>query len=239
MLNSDVISRYPFAELLDYHLRKGGEGTIMSSQVDDPSRYGVIVSDENDLILGFEEKPKVFVSRAVNAGHYIFEPSVIDRVQLRETSIEREIFPQMVAERRLFVLPLEGYWMDIGTPQAFIDCIPIFLENEEKVLIDDTATIGPECAIGPNAVVGPGVTIGTVCCVQNSVIMAGSTIGCGTLISDSIVGWRSKIGSWVRVIGHSIFGEDVTVPDKLVLNGAVALPHKTIDRSLFQPTTVV
>jgi NDP-sugar pyrophosphorylase family protein len=97
MMNSDVISRYPFADLLEFHLRKGGEGTIMSNQVDDPSRYGVIMLDDNNLILGFEEKPKVFVGRVVNAGHHIFEPSVIDRVPLHETFIEREVFPRMVS----------------------------------------------------------------------------------------------------------------------------------------------
>jgi mannose-1-phosphate guanylyltransferase len=127
-----------------------------------------------------------------------FEPSVIDRIEPIATSVERDIFPQMAAEGRLFVMPLEAIWMDIGTPQAFIDCIPLFLENESKVLIDETAIIGEDCAIGPNVVIGPGVKIGAACCIKNAVVMEGAVIGLGTLIQDSIVGWRRKIGSWVR-----------------------------------------
>jgi mannose-1-phosphate guanylyltransferase len=90
MVNSDVLSRYPFAELMAFHKEKGGEGTIMSWDVEDPSRFGVILSDANGRISSFVEKPTTFVGRSINAGHYIFEPSVISRVKPVLTSIERE-----------------------------------------------------------------------------------------------------------------------------------------------------
>jgi mannose-1-phosphate guanylyltransferase len=239
MLNSDIISKYPFAELLQFHRAKGGEGTIMSWDVQDPSRFGVILSDEGQRITNFVEKPSTFVGRSINAGHYIFEPSIIDRVQPRPTSIERDIFPQMAKEGRLYVMPLEGIWMDIGTPQAFIDCIPIFLENENKVLIDETAEVGPDCEIGPNVVIGPRAKIGAACCLKNAVVMAGASIGVGTLILDSIVGWRGKIGSWVRLSDYAILGENVTVKDRLVLVGTSVLPHKVVEKSYFAPEVLI
>jgi mannose-1-phosphate guanylyltransferase len=239
MLNSDIISKYPFAELLAFHRAKGGEGTIMSWDVQDPSRFGVILSDDSQRITKFVEKPTTFVGRSINAGHYIFEPSIIERVRPEPMSIEREVFPAMARDGALFVMPLEGIWMDIGTPEAFIDCIPLFLENEEKVLIDETAEIGPEQSIGPNVVIGPRVKIGPACCIRNAVIMAGATIGVGTLIQDSIVGWGSKIGKWVTLSNHTILGEDVTVKDRVVLVGTNVLPHKSVDQCQYTPTTII
>lgn len=159
VLNSDVISRYPFQELLDIHIKNGGEGTIMSWDVEDPSRFGVIISDENGKILNFVEKPTTFVGRSINAGHYIFEPSILDRIPLQPTSIERETFPEMVKEGQLYVTPLNGFWADIGTPSSFIHGASLFLENEEKVLIGEKTIIGKNSKIGPNVVIGDNLKL--------------------------------------------------------------------------------
>ncbi|OHT10123.1 Nucleotidyl transferase family protein [Tritrichomonas foetus] len=239
MLNSDIISQYPFRDLLNFHLAKGGEGTIMSWDVEDPSRFGVILSDENQCITSFVEKPKNFVGNAINAGHYIFEPSVIDRIKPVPTSIEREIFPAMAAEHQLYVMKLNGFWMDIGTPEAFISCIPIYLQTATRVLIHETTKIAEDCIIGPNVVIGPNVKIEGCCCIQNSVIMANSVIGKGSCIQGSIVGWKNKIGSWVHLNSLCVFGEDVTIKDKCILNGVMVCPHKTIDQCYYQPEKII
>jgi mannose-1-phosphate guanylyltransferase len=239
MLNSDVISRFPLAELLEFHVRKGGEGTIMSWDVQDPSRFGVILSDENQRITSFVEKPTMFVGRSINSGHYIFEPEIIERVRPVLTSIEREIFPQMASEGKLFVVPLEGLWMDIGTPEGVLDCIPLFLEGEKKVLIDESAEIGPDCQIGPNVVIGPNVKIGAACCIQNAVVMAGSRVGNGALIMDSIIGWNARIGKWARILSKSCFGEDVTVGDRLVVQETIVLPHKAVTQNYMERTIIL
>jgi mannose-1-phosphate guanylyltransferase len=213
----------------------------MSWNVEDPRRFGVILSNESGQITEFVEKPpNADLGRSINAGHYIFEPSVIDRIRKDEPmSIEREVFPQMAAERKLYVMPLDGIWMDIGTPKAFIDCIPLFLENKDGVLIDETATIGEGCQIGPNVVIGPRVAIGEHCFIQNAVILDDSTVGCGSLIVGSIVGWKNKIGKWVRILEETVLGEDVVVKDTLVLRGVIVCPHKMIDRSYYEPDKVI
>jgi mannose-1-phosphate guanylyltransferase len=240
MLNSDIISSYPFRDLLNFHLAHGGEGSLMSWEVEDPSRFGVILHNSENQITEFVEKPQTWVGNSINAGHYIFEPTVIDRVRKNEPmSIEREVFPQMATERKLYVMPLEGIWMDIGTPKAFIDCIPLFLPDKDHVLIHETASIADGCQIGPNVVIGPGVVIGEHCCIRNSVIMHRSTVGCGSHILDSIVGWKCKIGKWVRLLEGSVLGEDVAVKDELLERGLIACPHKTIDQSYFKPTTLL
>lgn len=95
VFNSDVICEYPLEKLIEFHKAHGKEGTILVTKVEDPSKYGVIVANEEGKIERFVEKPSVFISDKINAGLYLFNTSIIDRIEARPTSIEREIFPVM------------------------------------------------------------------------------------------------------------------------------------------------
>jgi hypothetical protein len=77
--------------MLDFHVRSSGEGTILVTKVDDPSKYGVVVMDAAGKIERFVEKPQVFVGDKINAGIYVLNPAVLDRIELRPTSIEKEV----------------------------------------------------------------------------------------------------------------------------------------------------
>lgn len=84
VLNSDIICEFPFAEMIEFHRAHGGEGTILMTKVDDPSKYGVIVCRPDcSLIEKFVEKPIEFVSNRINAGIYIFKPSILERIQVQ------------------------------------------------------------------------------------------------------------------------------------------------------------
>lgn len=98
VFNSDVTCEYPLKELLAFHKAHGREGTIMVTRVDEPSKYGVVVHDAAGKIEHFVEKPQTFVGNHINAGLYCFNPSILDRIELKPTSIEKEIFPQMADE---------------------------------------------------------------------------------------------------------------------------------------------
>ena len=83
VLNSDVICDFPFKEMVNFHVRHGKEGTIVVTKVDEPSKYGVVVYNEDTgRIEKFVEKPPEFVSNKINAGMYIFKPSVLDRIEV-------------------------------------------------------------------------------------------------------------------------------------------------------------
>jgi NDP-sugar pyrophosphorylase family protein len=93
----------------------------MHLQVDEPSKYGVVVMDEaTGGVQRFVEKPQVFVGNKINAGIYLVNPSILNRIELRPTSIEKEIFPKIAAENKLFAMVLPGFWMDIGQPRDYI-----------------------------------------------------------------------------------------------------------------------
>jgi mannose-1-phosphate guanylyltransferase len=102
VFNSDVICNYPLDKLIEFHKAHGKEGTIMVTEVEDPSKYGVVVADEENQIQRFVEKPQQYISNKINAGLYLFNTSIIDRIENRPTSIEREIFPKMADEGQIY-----------------------------------------------------------------------------------------------------------------------------------------
>ena len=119
VFNSDIICEFPLSSMLEYHKTHGKEATMITTQVEDPSKYGVIImashsTEEGGRVAKFIEKPKEFVTNKVNAGLYIFNKTIIDRIELKPHFLERDIFPKLADEGQLYCLPLRGFWMDLG-----------------------------------------------------------------------------------------------------------------------------
>jgi mannose-1-phosphate guanylyltransferase len=115
--------------MLNFHRKHGHEGTLAVTKVKDPSKFGVILSDENKKILNFIEKPTEWIGDNINAGLYIFSKKFLDRVNPVPTSIEREVFPQMAKEGELYIFQLEGFWADIGQPRDYLRGTNLFLND--------------------------------------------------------------------------------------------------------------
>lgn len=254
MFNADVTCEFPLKEMLAFHKAHGGEGTIMSTKVKDPSKYGVIVKDENCRVTHFVEKPNKFVGDEINAGLYILSPKILGRIELRKTSIEKEIFPQIAADGKLFCMTLQGFWMDVGQPQDYIVGMRLALASLEskhpeklryaeyvrgRVMADDSAIIDSSACLGPNVVIGKNVTVEAGVRVVNSTILDGTTLKGHCFIQDSIIGWNNKIGRWARIENMTVTGDDVEVWDELHLNGVKVLPNKCIKDSYTTPGAVI
>lgn len=259
VLNSDVICDYPLKEMLELHKARNAEGTILVTKVDDPSKYGVVVIDEYGQVQRFVEKPKVsdfedFVGDKINAGIYVLNPEVLNRIEMRPTSIEREVFPHIAADNRLYAYTLGGYWMDVGQPRDYLKGLTLHLDSlrihrpevlasgpqfKGNVLVDATATIGEGCLIGPDVCIGAGCEIGNGVRLSNCVVMRGVGIKDHSKVDKSIVGWDSRIGAWSRLENFCVLGEDIQCKDELYLNGAVVLPHKEIKESVASPNIIL
>ncbi|CAN1770066.1 Mannose-1-phosphate guanylyltransferase 1 [Linum perenne] len=255
VLNSDVISEYPLKEMIAFHKTHGGEASIIVTKVDEPSKYGVVVMEEaTGKVEKFVEKPKIFVGNKINAGIYLLNPSVLDRIELRPTSIEKEVFPKIASEKKLYAMVLPGFWMDIGQPKDYITGLRLYLESLRKksspklatgshiignVLVDDSAEIGEGCLIGPDVAIGPGCVIEPGVRLSRCTVMRGVRIKKHACISSSIVGWHSTVGRWARIENMSILGEDVHIGDEVYSNGGVVLPHKEIRNSILNPEIVM
>jgi mannose-1-phosphate guanylyltransferase len=219
--------------------------------VEDPQKYGVVVFDEiSGEIEKFVEKPKVYVSNKINAGVYMFNNEILDRIevsilfvdsdrvphsslliyifdpiiQIRPTSIENEIFPEMAADRQLYALELSGFWMDVGQPKDFLTGSGLYLTSIRhktgsglaqgsgivgNVLIDSTAVIGKDCRIGPNVVIGPGVVVEEGVCLRNSTLLQNCRVKSHSWIDSCIIGWRCTVGKWVSICLCLFLTEDV------------------------------
>jgi len=257
VLNSDITCNYPLREMLEFHKKHGKEGTILVTKVDDPSKYGVIVSDETGKIDRFVEKPKTYVGNKINAGIYVLSPAILKRIPLKPTSIEKEVFPKMAADGQLYRMVLEGYWMDIGQPKDFIIGSAMYLHNLQKihpellakgehvpsgkgtVLVHHTAKIGQNCSFGPNVTIGPNVVIHDGVRLLHTIILDGCVIHANAFISHSIIGWRSTVGRWARVENSSVIGEDVQIADEVWINGVKVLPHKSLTETIAIPSVVM
>jgi mannose-1-phosphate guanylyltransferase len=104
VFNSDIICEFPLQTLIDFHKSHGKEATMMVTQVEDPSKYGVVVmaptqsTEEGGRVARFVEKPKEFLTNRVNAGLYIFNKSVLDRIDVKPGFLERDVFPRQAEE---------------------------------------------------------------------------------------------------------------------------------------------
>ena len=122
--NGDVLTTLDLGALVAFHDERGAEATICLTKVDDPSAFGVVPTRADGEVVAFVEKPPKGEAPTnwINAGTYVLEPSVLQRIPERLTvSIERETFPRMLEEpSRLYAMASDTYWIDIGTPEKYL-----------------------------------------------------------------------------------------------------------------------
>jgi len=230
VVNGDVLTDLDLSAMLAFHASHGAEGTIALHPVNDPSRFGVVPTDEEGRVLAFVEKPPLgeAPTNLINAGTYILEPSVLERIPLgQRVSIERETFQDMVAERALFALPDESYWLDTGTPEAYLQAHadilngsrrPSFVRNE----IVDGSCVLPGADVAADAsisssFVDDAVTVGPGAALIGSVLLPGACVGAGAVVEGSILGPNSIVGDRAVLRPTCVLGADAKVAAELTL----------------------
>ena len=222
--NGDVITDLDVSEMLHRHRSAGAEATIHLIEVEDPSRYGVVVTDAGGRVTTFVEKPSPPVpSRWINAGTYLMEPSVIGRIDGgRRVSVEREVFPAMAAARTLWALRHNTYWVDAGTPETYLRAQLDLLDGRRGPA---AAGVSAEASVHPGAVIErsvvmAGARVGAGSVVRRSVVHPGAVIGAGAAVLDSVVGSGATVGQGARVADGTLIGEGFTVEPGTALSGA-------------------
>lgn len=202
VVNSDVLTDMNFSDLIAHHDETGALATIGLTPVEDPSRFGVVVTDPDGKVTAFIEKPApgTAPTNLINAGIYIMERAALDVIERgRRVSVEREVFPAMVEQGSLFAAPAEGYWIDIGNPTAYI---------QANLDIAGNSVIDPTAKVDPSAV------------VTDSVVLDHALVASNAVIEDSIVGAGASVGVGAAVRGFSVIGPGATVADGAEVVGA-------------------
>jgi mannose-1-phosphate guanylyltransferase len=225
VLNGDVLTDLDVTGFVAFHEAAGAEGTIALHRVDDPCRYGVVPIDGDGRVVAFVEKPPPGEAPTdlINAGTYVLEPTVIDRIEPgRKVSVEREVFPAMVAAGTLFARDGSTYWIDTGTPKEYIQAqldLVDGLRGEPSEGVHPAARIHPEATV-KRSVVGAGAAVGAGARVVGSVLLPGVHVGAGALVDSSVVGVGSEIGAGAQVAGLSVIGDAQVVAPGERLHGA-------------------
>ncbi len=213
--NGDVLTDLDVGALVATHRRTGAEATIHLIPVADPQSFGVVERDADDRVLRFVEKPPPGTepSNLANAGTYVFEPSMLARIPSgRRVSIERETFPQVAADGRLFSVATDDYWIDAGRPETYLQANLDLVDGSRPVDVTPVAsdaTVDDE-ALVEGSVVGTGATIAAGARVSRSVILPGAVVGRGAVVSESLV--LGRIGAGAHV-GRSVIGADAKISD--------------------------
>jgi mannose-1-phosphate guanylyltransferase len=224
VVNGDVLTDMDLGALIAFHRQSEAEGTIALHPVPDPSAFGVVPTDPDGRVVAFVEKPPrdEAPTNEINAGTYVLEPSVLGRISpTGRVSIERETFPAMVRDGVLFAKSDESYWLDTGTPSAFLQANYDLVSGQRKASLPpdlhdrgDGVFLGSGCSV-EGEVVGPcvvfdGCAIASGARVERSVLGAGSVIGAGALVIDSVLMEGSHVAADAKVAG-SILGPHATV----------------------------
>ena len=230
--NGDVITDLDVGEMLGLHRSAGAEATIHLIEVEDPSRYGVVVTGADGRGSAFVEKPPPPApSRWINAGTYLMEPSVIGRIDGgRRVSVEREVFPAMAGAGTLWALKHSTYWVDAGTPRTYLQAQLDRLDDRRgpaaavsaEATVDTGAAVSPGAVVSPGAaVVSPGAAVSPDASVERSAVMEGATVDPGAVIERSVVMAGAVVGAGSVVRGSAVHAGAVIEPGATVLDSVV------------------
>jgi mannose-1-phosphate guanylyltransferase len=224
VLNGDVLTDLDLSALQAFHADREAVASLALYPVDDPTSYGLVRRDESGAVKGFLEKPDPgeIDTDEINAGAYVLDRAVVDLIPAgRSVSIERDVFPRLVGQG-LFGLRLEGYWMDIGTPERYLQASWDIIEGRVQTDVETSgsgpfvavgAEVAADASVGPRAVVGAGASVGSGATVEDSVLLAGSRVGERASVTSSILAQRVEIGRGATVGAGSIVGEGAVVPE--------------------------
>jgi mannose-1-phosphate guanylyltransferase len=211
--NGDVITDLDIAELVAAHRTHGGDATIHLTPVADPSAFGVVEAD-GSRVLRFVEKPAPgdTSSNLINAGTYVFEACVLDRIPSgRRCSVERETFQDLVAEGTLCAHPTDDYWIDTGRPEFYLQANLDMINGRRSLRCEPVA---PGASVDPGAtlvesLVGAGAVVEHGARLVRSVVLPGGHVGRDALVEDSAV--MGSIGDRA-VVRHAVIGVAGEVP---------------------------
>jgi mannose-1-phosphate guanylyltransferase len=212
--NGDVLTDLSIGALVAAHRAADAEATIHLIGVADPSAFGVVERDATGRVLRFVEKPPPGTepSNLINAGTYVFEPSVLARIPLGvRSSIERDTFPAIAADGRFHSLATDDYWIDAGRPELYRQANLDLVSGRRA---ESVAAIHPQAEIATDASVTDSVigaaTVAPGATVAGSVLLPGARIGAGAVVEDSIV--AGSVGRDARLV-RTVVGADAKIAD--------------------------
>ncbi|MCW2693486.1 MAG: GDP-mannose pyrophosphorylase [Mycobacterium sp.] len=213
IFNGDVLSGHDITAQVERHRKTDAAVTLYLTTVDDPRAFGCVPIDGEGRVTAFLEKDPNPVTNLINAGCYIFRRSVIDEIPAdRVVSVERETFPALLAAGERVQSYLDGtYWLDLGTPSAFVrgscDLVmglapsPAVPGTTGASLCLPGSQVDPTARLAGGTVIGARARVGAAAVVDGSVVFDDAVIEPGALVRDSVVGCGARVGAGSVLVG--------------------------------------
>lgn len=213
-LNGDILTDLDMTAMRAFHEDRGAAVTIALQRVPDARAFGLVATEADGRVREFREKPQDEVPGEINAGTYLLDPTVLRRwTPDRPISIEREIFPELIAAGEpVFGFVTESYWIDLGTPDKYLQAHADLLAGRFRGLTYPTPWVHHEAQVDPGAELVGAVCVGREARVasggrvEGSVLLPGSSVDTGADVRASILGRGARVGARARL-------DDVVVAD--------------------------
>lgn len=209
IMSGDALTDIDLTGLLAAHRRHGSIATLAVKEVSDPSLFGVVVTDDDDRVLGFQEKPSREEARShlCNCGIYVFEPEIFSLIPAGQfDDFGSRLFPDMLKQGIPFhAHSFNGYWSDVGNlgefyrgnTDALTGRVRVEMPGREVrpgVWVDEGAVIAPSARAEPPVIIGKGCALGEDAVVEGPAVLgdrvvvgAGAHIVRAVVLSDSHV----------------------------------------------------
>jgi len=245
VFNGDVLTDVDLPRVVEEHRASGAAATIVLTPVPNPSAYGLVEADASGRVRRFIEKPEPsqITTDTINAGIYVLQTSTLALMPAGvRHSIERAFFPALLARGDLVRAYVHrGYWIDIGTPEKYLQVHRDILRGRFRVVpwgretcggwVHETATldagailegpfyVGPGChvaaggSVGPDAVLVSDVVVEPEARVRDSVVWRACRLGPGSEVSGALLAAGVVVGRRARVLPGAVLGEGTAVSD--------------------------
>ena len=243
ILSGDALTDIDLTGLMDFHKKKEGICTIALTEVDDPSQYGVVITDNDNRITGFQEKPLMGEEKShlANSGIYVFEPEIFNHIPFGSFyDFGRDLYPKLLAGQ----IPYYGYkhdryWNDVGSLEQYQQGNFDALEGKVKlkipgIQINEGIWLGKNCKIEEEVVMIPPIVIGNNCTIKKGAKLYGPIIiGDNTIIDERAIMYRGikwgsgYIGKDASLIG-AIIGYDTKIKSRASVLEKAVIGSKSI-----------
>ncbi len=211
ILSGDGLTDIDLSAMCEYHKSKGALATIALKSVDDVSKYGVVIQDNEGRITAFQEKPgaEEALSNLANTGIYIFEPEIFELIPSGIVyDFGKQLFPLLVEQGLPFYgWETNGYWSDIGSFDAYKEA-QFDMLNGSPVYIGRGSIIPGSADLNGKVVIGTNTVVGERCALRDCVILDDVVIGDDVKIVNAVVGKGCRINNKVVINSDCVVAEE-------------------------------
>jgi len=230
VLNGDVVLE---ADLAGFVAAAPGQAaaTIALVEVDDPSAYGVVVTNDAHMVEAFVEKPAPGTAPAntVNAGIYVMQRSVLAEYDRGRLSFERVVFPTLVERGDLGGIPVSGQWLDIGTQELLLETNGIVMSGYSSLHRPDTAHGGPGgVRAGSWSWVADAAKVHDDAVIEEGMVMDGAEVAAGAVVRRAVVGPGAVVGPDALVTGASLVGPGARIGAGCEIDGGMRVAPNAV-----------